>query len=176
VGGVRPLARLRTAVPVPTRSGVVVPALAVGTATLALAHTGEPSLIVALGLPLLVASVRKTGPLQAHLGGLVMVAGLLLAGAGPVDDGLLLVATVGVVVAWDAATTATTLDRQVSPAAETTRAEVVHSGATFGVGTVVAALAYGLSRITADVTTTTVAILVVVGAVALLVVLDPRGS
>jgi len=158
------------------RPGVVVPTLAVVAAVAALAPAGVPAILAALGLPPLLLAVVRTEPAAAHVGGLALVLAVALAGNRGVDPGLVLAATVAAVVAWDAATTAITLDRQVSPRAETARAELVHSGATLVVGTLVGGLAYLVSRLGSDVSTTTVAVLVVGGAVALLFVLDRRGT
>ncbi|MHB9288528.1 hypothetical protein ACKVMT_15970 [Halobacteriales archaeon Cl-PHB] len=157
------------------RPGMVVPTLAGLAAAGALAPAGTPALLAAIGVPALLLGVTRSEAAAAHVGGLAMVLGVVLAGTRDADAALVLAATVATVVAWDAATTAITLDRQLSARAETARAELVHSGATLVVGTAVGGLAYLAWLLAADAASTAVATLVVGGAVALLYVLDRRG-
>lgn len=159
---------------VPRRPGLVVPVLCGVVAGVALAPAGGVAILALFAIAPLVAGVRRTGPLQAHLGGGVLVVAVLVAGYGSAPRGLVLVATVASVVAWDAATTAITLDRQVTPMAETARAEIVHSGATLAVGAVLAGGVYLVTLLPRGTTPVTAAVLVIVGAIALLAVLDPR--
>lgn len=156
------------------RPGDVVPFAGTAVAVAALAPTGFPALLGALaGVPF-VLTRRTRRELPAHLGGLILVLALAFAGVGPADEALVLVATVATVVAWDAATNATSLDAQLSPSAGTARAEAVHTGATLLVGTLLAGTIYFLSLASAGTVPTSVTVTVIAGAVALLVVLDPR--
>lgn len=78
----------------------------------------------------------------ATTGAGLVFAAVLLAGVTRVADRFaLLLGTVGVVAAWDAARYATTLGQQVGRTATTHRAEVVHVAATLLVGAVFVALA-----------------------------------
>lgn len=159
---------------VPTRPGRVVPVVGALVAAAALLPAGLPGFVAALGVPLFALAGRYRWPTLAHAGGLSIVLGVILAGVGPTSLPLVLVATVAGVVSWDAATTALTLDAQVSPAATTDRAEAVHTGATLAVGATLAGVAYLVSLVGTDTVPAVVAIFAVGGAVAMLVVLDPR--
>ncbi len=157
----------------PTRPGTLVPLAGGLAATAALVPGGVPALVAGLSIPLFLLGGRLRWGLAAHAAGLAVVLGVVLAGVQPYPLSLLLVATVAGIVAWDAATTALVLDRQVSPAAGTARAEVVHSGATLAVGSALAGLAFLLSLVGSRTVPAVVAIFAISGAVAALIVLDP---
>ena len=157
-----------------TRSGVVVPLVATAVAVAVLAPTGLPAIVAGLGLPLFALAARYRWGLLAHCGGLAIVFGVTLAAVGPTPVPYVLFATVAAVVAWDAATTDLVLQAQLTPAAATNRAAYVHTGATLAVGAVLAGGVFGLSRLVGDTVPGFVAVLAIGGAVALLLVLDPR--
>ncbi|MEF8854953.1 MAG: hypothetical protein V5A24_05620, partial [Haloarculaceae archaeon] len=135
---------------------------------------GFPALVGALAVVPFALASRYDRALLAHLGGLLLVGAVVLAGVGTADQALVLVATVATVVAWDAATTAMALDAQFSPAASTARAEAVHTGATLLVGTLIAGTVFLLSRASVGDVPAAVAVTVIAAAVVFLVVLDPR--
>lgn len=159
---------------VPTRPGTVVPVLGAAVAAAALVPSGVPAAVAGTGIPLFALASRYRWGLLSHLGGLAIVFGIAIAGVGPLPLGLVLVATVASVVAWDASTTAIALDAQVSPAATTHRAEAVHTGATLVVGTLLGGIVFLLSLVGSDTVPAVVAVFAIGGAVALLLVVDPR--
>ena len=156
------------------RPGDVVPLAGTGLAVAALVPAGHPALLAALAAAPFALARRHPRALLAHLGGLVLLVAVVLAAVGPTAEGLVLLATVAAVVAWDAATTAASLEAQLSPTATTVRAEAVHTGATLLVGTLLAGAVYLVSLIPVGTVPAAVAVLVVAGAVVLLVVLEPR--
>lgn len=159
---------------VPTRPGTVVPVIGAAVAAAALVPSGVPAAIAGTAVLLFALASRYRWGLLAHLGGLVIVVAIALAGVGPIPLVLVLVATVASVVAWDASTTAIALDAQVSGAATTHRAEGVHTGATLVVGTLLGGIAFVLSLVGSDTVPAVVAVFAIGGAVALLLVVDPR--
>lgn len=101
--------------------------------------------VVALAPALVVGSRRLV-----HVGAVVMVAGLVLAGAtggGAGAELFLLVGTAATVVAWDVGQNAIGVGRQLGREAETTRAELAHLGASLVVGSVTVGVAYGLYQV-----------------------------
>lgn len=98
--------------------------------------------VVALAPGLVLGSRRLV-----HVGGVVLAAGMVVAGAtgsGAAAELFLLVGTASTVVAWDVGQNAIGLGQQLGQAAETTRAELAHLGASLVVGTVTVGVAYGL--------------------------------
>ncbi|WP_256299719.1 DUF7519 family protein [Haloarchaeobius salinus] len=101
--------------------------------------------IVALAPGLVVGSRRLV-----HVGGVVLAAGMVLAGAtggGGAAELFMLVGTAATVVAWDVGQNAVGLGEQLGQEAETTRAELAHLGATLVVGAVTVGVAYGLYQV-----------------------------
>lgn len=103
--------------------------------------------VAVLGLALVPVSYEHSETL-ATVGASLVFAAVLVAGvAHVVDRTALLLATVGVVAAWDGARYAATLSRQVGRAAETAVVEALHVGATLASGVVVVALTEAVWRV-----------------------------
>ncbi|HET7323503.1 MAG TPA: hypothetical protein VFJ06_04155 [Halococcus sp.] len=121
----------------PRLSGV----LALGAAvlgTLALAVSGPALLLGALSVVVLAVGLYRGSRATITLGSVGLFCGVLVAGlAGAVPE-LLLVATAAAVVSWDIAGFAIDLGEEVGRAAETTRVELVHAGASALVAAVAA--------------------------------------
>lgn len=96
-----------------------------------------------LGLISLVVGLLAGKQSAITLGASALFVGVLLAGIEGVPALVLLVATVGAVLAYDSATTARSLGEQVGRNAPTTRLELVRLSATTLVGVGAVAFAYG---------------------------------
>ncbi len=106
-----------------------------------------PSLAAtAAGALALVAGVAAGRRRAVSLGAAGLVGGALAAGVYGAPPAPLLAGTVAAVVAWDLAGYAVDLGRQLGREADTTRIELVHAGASVGVGAVSAAVGYGVFR------------------------------
>lgn len=107
-------------------------------------------------------------------GGMILFLGVLVAGYNGLDAGLLLVATIGTVAAWDAGTYVVELVAQLDEDAETGRATVVHVSATLVATTVIAGLAYLPYLLTSGDFPVLPAVLLVLGAIMVAIAIEPR--
>lgn len=94
-----------------------------------------------VGVVLLAAGRYRMDRAWVRLGGVLLFVAVLIAGVRRSPDALVLLATVAAVVAWDATDTAVALRRQLGRGVTTSRAELVHLGATVVAGGSVAAVA-----------------------------------
>lgn len=142
------------------------------TATVLPAGT-ETALLALAGTVVLLACTTRQSRTDATVGGALLLAAILVAGWQGLSGQSLVLGTVCAVVAWDGATTAVGLARQVADG-ETRRVEVVHTGIVLVVaagvgGVVVAAFVVGQGIVPAS------AVLpVVAGAVLVAAGLGPR--
>lgn len=117
-------------------------------ATLLSAGT-TPAVAAFAGTALLLAGVQREWRTGTTGGGLLALVGVVYAGATGLAPQLLVVATIGAVLAWDAGVNAVGLAEQLDARASSHRAELVHTGSTVvavaGVGAVVL-LAYSVGR------------------------------
>lgn len=120
--------------------GVALVAGLVTTATVAGAGT-LPAGLAVVGTAAMVVGATRERQGAVDLGGLVVVLGILVAGTRGVPADLLVLATVGAVLAWDSAGHALGLSVQLGPDATTRRGEAVHVGVTLVAAAGVAALA-----------------------------------
>ncbi len=160
-----------------TAAGVAVAVFAGAIAVLATLPAGlDAAGLAAVGLALLAFGVASRSRATITWGGVLAYLGVLVGGVGGLDPGLFLVGTVGTVVAWDAGTHVAELELQLDPAAGTDRATLVHVSATALVASVVAGLAY-LAFLAGNGRFPPLAgLLLVVGAVLVALVLEPRGT
>lgn len=122
-----------------SRTAALLGGVSAAVAILALVPAGPVSVLVAvLGAAVLANGHRRDRWAHVTAGGVVLVAAIVVAGLFDLPDGLVLLATVGAVLAWDAVENALGLRAQLGPDADTRRAELVHLAAT---GSVTAALA-----------------------------------
>lgn len=89
-----------------------------------------PALAGFAGTGLLIAGVRREWPTGANAGGVLLLAAVVFAGATGLAPQLLIVTTVGAVLAWDSSVNAVGLATQLDTHASTRRAELVHTGST----------------------------------------------
>lgn len=94
------------------------------------------------GLAAIGIGLRRDGRSLVTGGGLALFAGVLVAGLVGIPHGLVLFGTLGSIVSWDAATFGIGLEEQLTPAADSSRAEFVHVGLTVTVGGGIATVAY----------------------------------
>lgn len=99
-----------------------------------------PALLVGLGLGVLTLGRLGHETDRVTAGGVLMLAGVVLAALLGLADALVLVATLATVLAWDATENAVTLRHQLGGSAETRRAEVAHVGATTAAAGAIGAL------------------------------------
>lgn len=101
----------------------------------------------ALGAAVLLFGVvtGKQGPVTAGAG--LLFLGILIAGLDGAPGIALLLGTVATVVAWDSATIAISLGRQLGRDAQTARVELVHCGTTAVVGCGAVGIAYSVFTI-----------------------------
>jgi hypothetical protein len=90
----------------------------------------EPAGVAVAGVVALVAGAARERRGVVDLGGAVLLLGVVVAGSRGHAADLLVMATVGAVVAWDAAGHAVGLATQLDSDAETGRGEAVHIGLT----------------------------------------------
>ena len=140
-------------------AGVSVVGTAFGAPTGAL---GGAAGLVVLGLGLLVASRRAV-----TVGGGLLFAGVLFAGASGASAEPLLLGTVGAVVAWDVGDNAISVGQQLGRAARTRNAELVHAAASLAVGGVTAAVGYAVYLAAAAGQPLTALVFLLLGAVVL---------
>lgn len=105
--------------------------------------------VAAIGVVVLAAGVVRGVGAGASIGGALLGVAGLLAGVRGASPLLVVGSVLAAVVAWDAATSAVDLGRQVGSEADARRALGVHVGATAGVGLLVAGASYGLFRVAA---------------------------
>lgn len=117
--------------------------VAAAVAILALVPAGPVPVLVALvGAAFLASGHRRDRWAHVTAGGVVLVGALVIAGLLGLADGLVLLATVGAVLAWDAVENALGLRSQLGPDADTRRAELIHLGATASVTAGLAGIVY----------------------------------
>lgn len=107
-------------------------ALALGTAivgALALAISMSALVVGVLGVVVLAVGLYRGSQAAVTLGGVGLFCGVLLAGFAGIPPELLLVATAATIVSWDIATFGIDIGAELGQSAETTRAELVHAGA-----------------------------------------------
>lgn len=132
----------------PTRTSAAISTVA---ALLAVALLG-PGFVQAVSVPgaILVGIGCVVGSRKAvDYGVLCLVAGIALIGVGGAPPERLVPCTLLAILAWDAGGYGIGLGEQLGRAAETRRAEVVHSALTLGVGAAGASIGYGAFRSTA---------------------------
>ena len=108
-------------------------------ATLAVSG-GEPAGVATAGLAGLLVGARRERRGLVDLGGAVALLGVVLAGSRGHPADLLVLGTVGALVAWDSASHAVGLETQLDDEAVTQRGEAVHLGATLVATAAVATL------------------------------------
>lgn len=135
-----------------------------------------PALLVAIGLLVLVLGGRAARIRRVTAGGVLMIAGVILAGLLGLADVLVLVATIATVIAWDATENAVTLQHQLGRAAATRRAELAHAGATAAAGGAIGALALVTAILARGRLPALAGIVLVVGAILLGLGLAPFGD
>ena len=118
-----------------------------------------------LGLILLGSAVLGGRQSAATVGSGLVFVGVIVAGLEGAPEVVLLVATVATVLAWDSASTAISLGRQLGSETPTTKVEVVHVGATALVGGAAVAIAYGLYTVVAGEGSLTAVVFLVLAAV-----------
>ncbi|MFC4407466.1 DUF7519 family protein [Haloarchaeobius iranensis] len=135
----------------PVRLSAIVSLGAAAVAALAAILTASVGGVVAgLGIVALAPGLVVGSRRLVHAGGVVLAAGMVVAGAtgaGAAAELFLLVGTAATVVAWDVGQNAVGLGQQLGQEAETTRAELAHIGATLVVGGVTVGVAYGLYQV-----------------------------
>lgn len=126
-----------------SRTAALLGGVAAAVAVLALVPAGAvPVLIALVGAVVLASGHRRDRWAHVTVGGVVLVAAIVVAGLLGAADGLVLLATVGAVLAWDAVENALGLRAQLGPDADTRRAELIHLGATASVTAGLAGLVY----------------------------------
>lgn len=161
----------------PTRTGSVV---AVAAALVALAASGLYSWIAlaagATGVSLVALGVVLGRHDAVTVGSGALFAGVLAAGVQGAPVGVVLLAAVTTVLAWDAGGTAIDLGAQVGRDAATARLELVHATATTAVGALTAGLAWSVYRIGVGGRSLTVPVLLLVSAFCIALALTIRGD
>jgi hypothetical protein len=109
-------------------------------ATLAVSG-GEPAGVAAAGLAGLLVGTRRERRGVVDLGGAVVLLAVVLAGSRGHPVNLLVLGTVGALVAWDSASHAVGLGTQLDDEAVTQRGEAVHLGVTLVATAALATLA-----------------------------------
>ena len=151
----------------------VVPLLAVVVTVGVLAvGTQLPALVALAGLPLIASGVWLHRRSFATAGVLFLFVGILYAGIQGHDPGLLLVATAGMVLAWDGAIHAISLREQLDETAQVRRGLLAHTGATLLAASLCAALVYVAFLVGLSLSPFTL-LLFLVGAVFVLIGLGP---
>jgi len=100
--------------------------------------------VAGLGVAVVAPAVIVGRRWAVDLGGLGLLGGVALGGAGDVSELWVLTAAVAAVVAWDAGGNAISLGEQLGRDADTASAELAHVGATVAVGTTTGGVAYVL--------------------------------
>lgn len=136
----------------------------------------EPVLVGTGGLGLLALGYRARREPRVTLGAVVLLGAVLYAAVLGLADGLVIVGTLGTVLAWDATENAVGLHHQLGAAAETTRAELAHVGATLAAGGAIGGLALLTAAVARDRLPALAAIVIVAGAILLLVAVTPFGE
>lgn len=156
-----------------TETGTAVAIGAIGATMVALVVAGVPAALFpgVLAVAAVLVGLRRTYRRAVTVGGVLGAAAVLVAGALGGRTIPVLVATTGVVLAWDAAETAVTNGRQVGRATPTAAAERVHLVATSGVLLVGTGTAYGIYRLSRDGLSTAAVLALVTGGVLLLLAL-----
>jgi hypothetical protein len=150
-------------------------ALALGVAlvgVLTLVVSGPALGVGILGLAITGISLARGSQAAVTLGSAGVFCGVLLAGLAGSPPELLLFATAAVVVAWDIATFAIGLGEELGRAADTTRLELVHAGASGALALLVAAGGTAVYRLAGS-GPTLASIALLCGAVVLVVFLRP---
>lgn len=140
--------------------------------TLALAVSGPAFALGALGVVLVGIGFSRGSQAAITLGGMGLFCGVLLAGFVGAPPELLLFATAATVVSWDIAGFAIDLGEELGRAAETTRVELVHAGASALVAAVAATGGVFVYRLAGG-GPALAPIVLLCGAVVLVVVLRP---
>lgn len=145
--------------------------------TLALLPAGlEPVLVGVVGLALLALGYRAKRGFRVTLGSVVLLGAVVYAAVLGLPNGPVIVGTLGVVVAWDATENAVGFHHQLRAAAETTRAELAHVGATVTAGGAIGGLALLTAAVARGRLPALAAIVIVAAAILLLVALAPFGE
>lgn len=148
-----------------------------GLAILAVLPAGPwPALIAAIGLVVLSLGRMGTRRQRVTAGGVVMIAGVVLAALLGLADALVLVATLATVIAWDATENAVTLRGQLGRSADTRRAELAHLGATTAAGGAIGVLVLVTTILARGRLPALAAIVLVGGAIVLGLGLAPFGD
>lgn len=130
-----------------------------------------------VGLALLGAGLLRESERLCSVGGVALLATVAAAGFAGLGPGFVLLGTLGAVVAWDAGTHGIGLADHLTAEGRGTRAELVHVGATLVVVSGIAGLVFAVTVFgDAIVTTSAVAVVLLVGVVLLAVGLEPRGA
>ena len=127
-----------------------------------------------LGFGLLVLAQFRQSPVVAVAGAGALFGGVGVAAVANSAVGMTLLATVGAVVAWDTAAQTISLHQQVDDG-DMHRALLAHVGATLAANSAVAALVY-LAFLFGGAVPPVAVLLFVLGAVVLVLALDPRVS
>lgn len=139
--------------------GVLLALVASMTAVTASGIAGAAGL---LGLVVLVAGILLPRPGLVDLGALGLLTGVILGGWAGMTPLLLVVGTVGAVLAWDLVHNAASHGRQVGGDASTVPAEAAHAAGSAAAGTMAAAAVIaGYTVATGGYSTTAVALLIV---------------
>jgi hypothetical protein len=160
-----------------TRVGRGVTVLA-GLGTVAVLATGSTAAagFAAVGTLLVALAPRWPRRAAADAGGVGLFVGLLVAGAGGLAAPLLLVATLGAVLAWDGGSHAVGLATQLEPESQSGRGELVHAGLTLVVTAGIAGVAYVTYLVGRGRLPLVAGVLVALGAVLVTLAIDPAGD
>jgi hypothetical protein len=131
--------------PVQLSSGLSVAAAVLVLATAA-AGGGSAVAVAALGVPLLGGALLFGRPGAIDLAGFLLLVAVCVAAIGGAPMPLVLLGTLGAVLAWDLANNAFSLGYQLGREAPTRRVEVMHAASSTGVGVFVAGVGVVLYR------------------------------
>lgn len=151
----------------PTRLGIGLTGLFAVVALLATAVAPIALLPNLLGVCLIVFGTVRGTRSVVTVGTVCLVIGVLLAGLTGVRPEPLLIATAGVVLAWDAGTQAIDIGQTLGRTADTTRVLVVHIAASTITAAVIAGLGYAVYRIVGTGQPVTALVLLLFGALVL---------
>lgn len=119
---------------------------AIALACLASLGLGGTGLAVSVaGVVILTLAVLRGRGGSTHIGGLVILAGIAIAGMNGAALEPVLLSTVSAIVAWDIGRYGIAVGQQLGRSVETTRIEVVHTLSSAVVGVIVLLLMYGLT-------------------------------
>lgn len=153
--------------PRPTRLGIGITGVFAIVALLATAVVPVSLLPNLLGVLLIVFGTIRGTRSFVTLGAACLVGGVLVAGLSGAGPEPLLIATAGIVLAWDTGTQAIDIGTTLGRTANTTRALVVHVAASTIIAAVIAGLGYAVYRVVGTGQPVTALVLLLFGALVL---------